>query len=664
MTAMKNETLFHRDGALRRSGQDGKDGQGNALPLPYRTRSVGMHTFAAILITLMLAACGVAHDPTPMPPPVFPTHHTDPATPIPLALTPVLSPEPLPQILPMPGAQSSKAIALNGETLVTVNSDSATVTLIDLTSGEMTEVIVGDDPRTVVITPDGVYALVTLRGDNALAVVDIAQGQMVARHPAGHMPYGVVTNGETAYVSAFGSDQIVVIDLRDGDITHRLDVPDAPAGLALAGDSLLVTHFYTGHVTLIRTHPAPEVVGTFEAERDGVISQVIVVAPDGQWAYIPQMRTGLALISLQYMQDWFPVISVLDVPTMTGNRDARITVSMVGDYAANMPFDAAFTEDGSLLYTVLAGNDVVVGVDIHRSVIVARIPVGANPRGIVIDGQTAYVLNALDGTVSVIDLATNVIIRTLTVTQIPLDPQILRGKILFHSAASPRLSDDAISCATCHFDGGADARTWINFRSGPRNTPALGGLADTPPYNWAGDMDELHDTIEDQIRHVMLGRGLIDGPFDAVTRTVDAGRSDDLDALVAYVATFEPWPSPYPNGDGMNGDGMNGDGTLTESAQRGMALFMSGSPNCSCHAPPLYTDLLQHNIPDAGFSLEVFEHFDTPTLRGVWATAPYLHDGVAQTLEELLTRTDPAHSIAGQLTEQQLRDLIAFLLSL
>jgi len=41
-----------------------------------------------------------------------------------------------------------------------------------------------------------------------------------------------------------------------------------------------------------------------------------------------------------------------------------------------------------------------------------------------------------------------------------------------------------------------------------------------------------------------------------------------------------------------------------------------------------------------------------------------MHDGVAQTLEELLTRTDPVHSIATGLSEQQLEDLIAFLLSL
>jgi cytochrome c peroxidase len=152
----------------------------------------------------------------------------------------------------------------------------------------------------------------------------------------------------------------------------------------------------------------------------------------------------------------------------------------------------------------------------------------------------------------------------------------------------------------------------------------------------------------------MLGDGLIAGAFDPTVHRVDAGRSVDLDALVAYVASLEPWPSPHRLPDG----------SLSESAQRGMALFLSGSPGCGCHTPPLYTDLQAHNLTGAAFSTEHFESFDTPTLRGLWASAPYMHDGVAQTLAEALTRTDPVHSIAPGLTDQQLLDLINYLLSL
>jgi YVTN family beta-propeller protein len=98
-------------------------------------------------------------------------------------------------------SQSSKSLAISGETLVTVNSDSDSVTLVEVTMNTIiAEVAVGDDPRTVAITPDGEYALVTLRGDNALAVVDLNTQQLHATFPVGHMPYGVVTDGRHAYV--------------------------------------------------------------------------------------------------------------------------------------------------------------------------------------------------------------------------------------------------------------------------------------------------------------------------------------------------------------------------------------------------------------------------------------------------------------------------------
>ena len=58
--------------------------------------------------------------------------------------------------------------------------------------------------------------------------------------------------------------------------------------------------------------------------------------------------------------------------------------------------------------------------------------------------------------------------------------------------------------------------------------------------------------------------------------------------------------------------------------------------------------------------------YDTPSLRGLWNSAPYLHDGSAATLAAILTSANPrdAHGVTSHLTAQEIDDLVAFMLAL
>jgi cytochrome c peroxidase len=71
---------------------------------------------------------------------------------------------------------------------------------------------------------------------------------------------------------------------------------------------------------------------------------------------------------------------------------------------------------------------------------------------------------------------------------------------------------------------------------------------------------------------------------------------------------------------------------------------------------------------DAGTGTERDDNrgYDTPTLIEVWRTAPYLHDGRAVTIKEVLTRfnKDDRHGRTSNLTDKQIEDLAAFVLSL
>jgi len=320
-----------------------------------------------------------------------------------------------------------------------------------------------------------------------------------------------------------------------------------------------------------------------------------------------------------------------------------------------MPFAMALSPDGKTLYLVNAGSDDLSVIDLAANRGVAHLTVGANPRGIAItpDGTRVFVNNVLDGTLSVVETETHTIAETIGLTDIPLAKPILHGKRIFNSAAEPVLTtDNWISCATCHFDGMMDARTWLGFPDGPRNTPSLLGVAQTLPMHWSGDFNELQD-VEITIREIQVGGGLVQGEAHDALGRAHAGLSPELDALAIYMATLEIPPSPHA--------------TEQEQLLRGETMF--NTLECQiCHPPPLYTDLQLHDVGTGDPTKERNSHgrgtnFDTPSLRALWLTAPYFHDGSASSLADVL-RYGNEHNVAARLSAGELDDLVAFLRAL
>ena len=60
------------------------------------------------------------------------------------------------------------------------------------------------------------------------------------------------------------------------------------------------------------------------------------------------------------------------------------------------------------------------------------------------------------------------------------------------------------------------------------------------------------------------------------------------------------------------------------------------------------------------------DRFDTPTLIEVWRTAPYLHDGSAVSIREVLTTRNPKdqHGATSNLSDSEIHDLCEYVLSL
>jgi cytochrome c peroxidase len=245
-----------------------------------------------------------------------------------------------------------------------------------------------------------------------------------------------------------------------------------------------------------------------------------------------------------------------------------------------------------------------------------------------------------------------------------LDAEERLGERVFHDASDPRMTSNRyLSCASCHQDGDADNQTWDFSQRGEglRSTTPLAGRSGSGQnlLHWSANFDELQD-FENDIRDHFGGRGFMNESAFAQSRlplgAPKAGRSAELDALAAYVRGLsEPRRSPF------RGD----DGNLTPGAARGQAVFES--QGCaSCHSGPTTTDGQRHDVgtvdSSSGRVGGLFStSIDTPSLGGLWATAPYFHNGSAGTLDAVLER---GHGSVGPLSPTQRADLVEYLRSL
>ncbi|MDT8306280.1 MAG: beta-propeller fold lactonase family protein [Anaerolineae bacterium] len=604
------------------------------------------------------------------------------------------------QLAPAATAKSGSSLITltpDGQTLLVANPDSHSLSIVDVaTLTVLAEVPAGVQPRSVTVSGDGRLAYVANHGSDSISVVDLEQHVLVAGVAVGYRPAGIALSPGDRFlaVAEMGADTVRFLDATTLATLSMVATGDRPYGLAFTpdGQRLLVSHLLSGDVTLLPVRPyrlllpaiasqapvgaawnletsaraaaPPSIIHTWP---NVAPAPAVLVNAAGTRAYLPQTMAHGQGLNVQFDNTVFPKISVVNLETDSHQTSEHISLPEV-DQPVGLPWDAALKESVSELWVVNAASNDLSIIDVSTPTVPARaghIPVADNPRGIVLspDGNTAYVANSLAGTVSVIDTATYTVTATVHVTEIPLPPLLLHGKRLFHSSARPELAQARwIACNTCHVEGEHDGRTWLLQYTGEippggtpvitRNTTSLLGMIETYPLRWSAEWDESADS-EFSIRFEQFGSGLIDGEMYPTVGAPNQGRSYDLDALAAFIDSLAIPPARL---------------SLSAAASRGKALFASAETACaSCHPPPLYTDLQTHDVGTASAPGEWFgPEIDTPTLRFLYDSAPYLHDGSAPTLLDVLTDANPddQHGTTGHLSAEQLADLVAFLSSL
>jgi len=576
----------------------------------------------------------------------------------------LLSTVPCALLLLVPVTSLARDIALNtGDALIyTANHDSQSISRISMLSlTKLNEFALGMRPDNLALDGLGRF-WVTFRAHDRVGVFTEHNGAQVAMIPTGDEPFDVLSVSESMLaVTLFKASRVLLINNTTFEIAQSLDTLPHPRGLALSADGLVlyVTHFFSGTVSVIDI-ASFQLEYTVQPEADGNLLQNIAVTDDDTRLYLPLTRSNVTNNALLFDTTVFPVVSVIDPEGEVALPGERISLDIVDD-PVGIPIDAAVTDDYLFILNA-ASNDLTV-INRETELSEAHLELGHNPRSMMLspDKSQLFIHNSLSGSISVVDTESLSISDEIQVSQIPLPASLLNGKRLFNSSDRTDLSKDQwISCATCHFDGETDLRTWF-FPDGPRNTPSLLGSNATGPYHWSGDLDELHD-VEATIRNIQAGTGLAEGPHNCDPECdqgpPNAGRSQDLDDLAAFMAalTLPPNPNLEPTG------------YFSAAAIRGAQLFHAVATGCgSCHIPPLFTDHLRHDIGTGGDSDErKGPDFDTPSLRGIFSTAPYLHDGRAATIKEVLTTHNSAdqHGSTSTLTQDEIDDLVAFLQSL
>jgi YVTN family beta-propeller protein len=578
------------------------------------------------------------------------------------------------------------AFSKDGRELYVVCQDSDEVRVVDIASGQISRKIsVGRVPRGIALSPDGRRIYVTNAWSDTVSVIDTASWQVVQTLPTGFEPSGVVVDakGDFLYVANRLSSDISVIDLQSGIESKRLLAGRGASYLALSSDGKIYgTHIYP-NPGVFRTQPSSEIT-VIDAASQTVVERKLLrnvagmfhvaFSSDGKLGVVAQLRPK-NLIPLAHVEHGWAFGDSLTLIGRDVGGMVQIPLDELDRYYA-LPWGVTIAPDKSKIFLTTAGSQSVTVIDVPRLLrtirsrrepfvndlsasadyVSARIPVGHNPRGLVLspDGKRLYVANRLDDNITVIDTQTSVVKSTIDLGGPKNIDALRRGERLFYTADFT--FQGQFGCANCHLDATIDGLQWDlepdGFGKDIVDNRSLENLAGTEPFKWNG--------------------GNPDMPTECGPRTEkfffrsQSFSEQQLTDLVTFVYSLPYRPNRYRLANGE----------LTPAQERGKAIFertksKDGLPiaeanQCTyCHGGPKYTNQKQLDV-GSGKATDRSPIIDVPQLSNVAYSGPYLHDGSARSLEEIWTVFNPkdTHGVTNDLTKDELNDLVEYLKTL
>jgi YVTN family beta-propeller protein len=463
------------------------------------------------------------------------------------------------------------AFSPNGRVAYVANTVSGTVSVmnVNIANGAIgrphATIRVGTEPYSLVLTPNGRTLYVANARSRTVSVVDTSSLSVVGTvGNVGLEPRGLaVTNDgddddsdEQLYVTSFLSELIPgKIDGADDAKQGRVTV--IPTSTSTGGGAIFIapladTGFLANGDALARVPPG----AAFTFPTGAYVNQLNNIAIKGQFAYLP--NTGASPNGpVRFDVNTQSLVSVIDTAALA--NVAGLTINMhraVADQTGTpklfitQPWAMAVKHGVGEGYVVSAASNILVKLTLNPTTGAAevaddpldptrvlQVPVGKNPRGVVVNAADtrAYVMNYVSRDVSVVDLtgAKEQVIATMPSASLPTAgtaaATIHVGRELYNTSvgvfdpATPggapitgRMSNNGWgACSACHPFGLGDQVVWI-FPAGPRRTiPQHTDFDPSDPsrqimrmLNWSANRDEQED-FENNIRGVSGGQGLI-----------------------------------------------------------------------------------------------------------------------------------------------------------
>jgi len=593
-------------------------------------------------------------------------------------------------------APAALAISTDGRELFLGCAKSQHVLVLDAATLRVEKSIaLPGQPSGLVLSPDGLKLYATCAAPvSTLAVIDLARGKVERGIPAGHTALGptLSPDGRTAYVCNRFNNEVEVIDLSNGKEKVRIAVDREPVASAVTPDGrllLVANHLHSGRadadyvaarVSVIDTATS-KVVQQLKLPNGSGILRAIRVSPDGRYACVTHVLARYQLPTTQIERGWincnaFTLIDLSSVSVLN-----TVLLDDVDRGSAN-PWACGWSADGKTLFVTHAGTHELSLIDFPGLLAkLARLPeklenqptanysassrvrtdvpndlafltgvrqrvqlTGKGPRAAVIAGSRIYVASYFSDSVEVVDLARAHLGSVQTARLSPDQPMATMqyGEFLFNDASI--CLQGWQTCGSCHSDDArVDGLNWDLLNDGlgnPKNSKSLLLSHRTPPAMSLGIRDTAETAVRAGIRSIL---------FTVQPEEVPT-------AMDTWLKSLKPIASPHL----VNGQ-------LSPAAKRGEKLFRSPQTRCAtCHPPGLFTDLRHYDVGTLASTDKPGDTFDTPTLVEIWRTAPYLHDGSAATVHEVLIEHNPndRHGRTSQLTARELDDLLAYLLSL